>query len=387
MPRRTRSAVKQLASLLDRKRKNVASIGEVREAINVQLQIARPLMDEGDLVLVKELATHLTDRNERAMLEKLGYLNMSQEAVLIDSLRKDLDALRQNLGVLCALLDKQTTTSDSTRLLELFEEESKLMAQLWVEAEEEDALALKAAKHIEMASNLEHKDWFRALMKGTARLTCLARLNVTVFGMENIPSSGPVVICPRHLHQKYDTSMLTSILPRKLFWVGATDWMKEGMQTWVVNWFYKLSGVVGVNRPEADKLLSEAGMKTSQYGKAPQLTKTFREVTRLLLLGQAVVIFPEGWPTMGTRVTITPDASGALEVKKGVFHFVHYTQQKMGVQIPIVPIGVKLEGEGPIRLDVVVKVGAPLYVPLTSGRIGFDEDAKKLSARIASLSV
>ena len=53
------------------------------------------------------------------------------------------------------------------------------------------------------------------------------KVNLEVEGLENVPSTGPVLIVARHFHHLYDGCVLMRAVPRRLHIFVALDWVRK----------------------------------------------------------------------------------------------------------------------------------------------------------------
>ena len=93
-----------------------------------------------------------------------------------------------------------------------------------------------------------------------------------VEGLENVPSDGPVIICPNHL-SFIDSLLMPLMLPRRVVFLGKSDYFDK----WYIAWFYRAAGVIPVRREGG-----AAGQASLDAG------------VEQLELGLAVGIYPEG---------------------------------------------------------------------------------------------
>lgn len=124
-----------------------------------------------------------------------------------------------------------------------------------------------------------------------------------VQGIENVPTNGPVVLCPNHL-SFIDSLLVPLMVPRKVVFLGKSDYFDK----WYISWFYKGAGVIPVRREGG--LAGEAALRAG----IEQLRR-----------GMAVAIYPEG--------TRSPDGR-LYRGKTGP------SRMAMRAQCPVVPVAV-----------------------------------------------
>ena len=338
--------------------------------------------------LLKELIGHYSNQEESLLFSQLTTVNSAQENLIIDSLEEELNFIMERLASLKTVLLEEQANPENYSVL--FEQENVIVSELSKMIEEEGTVEKKLSRDLASVKKVEHSDLFMKINRGLAKLVTFAKLNLIIEGQENIPMTGPVILAPRHLHRDYDPMIFNSIVKRRLFFIGAIDWMQGKFFDKTVKYFFKKSGVIGVKRPEANDIFAKAGQVTERIKNKERslgLVGAFKNATKLLMHNQAVLIFPEGWPTIETAMaTPKTDMNEILEVKAGVFHFAEYVQRKRGIPVPIIPIGLKLVKEGIFKLTFVVNIGEPMYLPMSKSRVDYKPHIIKLTNYIRKLS-
>ena len=148
-----------------------------------------------------------------------------------------------------------------------------------------------------------------------------------VIGKENIPVSGPIILCGnhKHVHDQYNVMMVTK---RVIHYMAKDEYFKGPHA-----WFYKLAGCISVDRTIHDE-------------------KAKRDALSILNEGGAVGIFPEGTrnKTLGTKdeVDLLPFKFGAVSLAKKS-------------NALIVPFGISGEYTGK-KGKLTTKIGKPFSV-------------------------
>ena len=93
-----------------------------------------------------------------------------------------------------------------------------------------------------------------------------------VEGLENVPTSGPIILCPNHL-SFVDSLLVPLMIRRRVVYLGKSDYFDK----WYSRWFYEGAGVIPVRREGG-----AAGESSLKAG-VEQLEKNL-----------AVGIYPEG---------------------------------------------------------------------------------------------
>jgi len=152
-----------------------------------------------------------------------------------------------------------------------------------------------------------------------------------VIGAENVPRSGPVIICPNH-SANLDPPMVPAFLPRGDSWsMAKSEYFKGGFITWVFRSYHSFPVV----RHTADRI-------------------AIRRAFEILESGQALIIYPEG-----TRVE-----SGVLAKPEPGAGFI-----AQRAACPVVPVGLTGTREclpkgarWPRRTRVSITFGKPFVV-------------------------
>jgi 1-acyl-sn-glycerol-3-phosphate acyltransferase len=385
-----RTIIYELAALLDSKNKNINDKKILISTIKKQLSLIKTINRKSiktDQRLLANISSYLSDSKKLELLSELGELNKTQENVLIDSLTAELKKIREYLASIESILLEQKKLIEknivSNEFTELRNKESVLISELMKNINQEDGFKKKIFYNLKLVKKLEHNETFMKLAKGAARLVTLNNQNILVTGPE-IPETGPVIIAPRHYHGDYDPVLFYSVIKRKIFFLGATDWMKKGAEVKVNKFIFKKIGVVPVTRPDSKFVEPTKGIRPAEGMK-----DSFESIVRLLMLDQAVVIFPEGWPNIDAHWTKKKIDSGVEDIKAGLFHFVDYVQKRRNIRIPIIPVGVRYEKyENPEKKTekIIVNIGERIEFPLEAKRSDYKSYMDILKREISRLS-
>ena len=141
-----------------------------------------------------------------------------------------------------------------------------------------------------------HKDEIGyKLLSPFVKLYFKLKFKPTVYGKENIPVSGPIILCGnhKHVHDQYNVLMVTK---RPVHYMAKDEYFKGKTA-----WFYKLAGCIPVDRTIKDE---------NAKSKAREILER----------GGALGIFPEGTrnKTLGTKdeVDLLPFKFGAVSLAK-----------------------------------------------------------------------
>ncbi len=164
---------------------------------------------------------------------------------------------------------------------------------------------------------------------------------VTVEGLENIPASGPAVLCPNHL-SVIDSFVLPAVLPRGIMYVGKAEYLDD----WKTAKLFPAMGMIPIDRRGGDH--ATAALDTARS---------------VLSGGGLFGIYPEG----------TRSRSGNL-------HKGHTGAARLAIETgaPIIPVGLlgTLDIQPPDQAmpnfftEATVKIGAPIQSSRYADRVG-----------------
>lgn len=176
-------------------------------------------------------------------------------------------------------------------------------------------------------------------------ILALSGVHVRVYGLENIPESGPVIFLSNH-QGAFDIPALQGYLPAQFRWVAK----KSLFNIPVIGWTMSLAGYIGIDRDNAAEAM-----------------RNIEEAAAKIRGGTSVLVFPEG-----TR----SDSGELLPFKRGAFVLVGKSA------VPVVPVAIQGTREimkrGKYSInpsDVRISVGTPLD-PQKEGS-GMRERARK----------
>jgi len=198
--------------------------------------------------------------------------------------------------------------------------------------------------------------FMRWLMRAITRTFLVGLFKVS--GLENVPRSGPVIICPNH-SATLDPPMVPAFLPRGDTWnMAKSEYFDKGG---FIEWIFRQYHAFPVVRHTADRT-------------------ALRTAFDILKSGQALIIYPEG-----TRVE-----SGVLAEPEPGAGFI-----AQRVACPVVPVGLTGTREclpkgahWPRRTRVSITFGKPFRVlskRLDGAKVTRQEAAEAIMVEIAEL--
>lgn len=177
-------------------------------------------------------------------------------------------------------------------------------------------------------------------------------------GLEHVPGSGPVVLAVRHYHHLLDALGLLAQVDRPLHIMVGLDWVSTRATRWMMEGLARLCAWPVTLRNEEERR-SEAVSgepRPSAYREEevrPYQQRAFRQCVELLRLDRAVAIFPEGYPVIDPHVPRRPRAELLAPFKSGFARTAVMFARRHGRPVPVVPVGIRPEGEGDAGLAFV----------------------------------
>jgi 1-acyl-sn-glycerol-3-phosphate acyltransferase len=195
-----------------------------------------------------------------------------------------------------------------------------------------------------------------SLLYGLARLLFVPYLKlnyrITVKGEANVPATGPLVVLSKH-QRWLDIPVVGFALGRPLRYVAKSELFVSSS----VGSILKGLGGIPLDR------------------KAPIRTlESFRLLSRLLLIGERIVVFPEG--------TYYPGRIG--RGKWRLIQWVLEFQGRAGLLIPFIPMGIRY-GDERLRPGIDVRIGSPLYESDASRAVSFTSKAMEEIGKLSGL--
>jgi 1-acyl-sn-glycerol-3-phosphate acyltransferase len=188
----------------------------------------------------------------------------------------------------------------------------------------------------------------RGLMVILRLLVCRCR----VYGLEQVPPSGPLLIVANHLSW-YDPLLLGSILRRRLWF-----FTKEEVFRWsIVGWLVRHTGQIPVSRGERDRVALEQAVAS-------------------LRAGRALVIFPEGTVARQERMIVAHTGVAMIALHTGA------------VVLPVAHSGTRRVLRGHWLPRVNVWIGKPYIPTLPEGmarKAGLRAVTDRIMKRVAAL--
>lgn len=195
--------------------------------------------------------------------------------------------------------------------------------------------------------------WFaiRAFCRLAAR-----RIDLRIDGLEHLPGRGPVVLAARHYHHFWDGCALVATLGRPLHLVVALDWVESPLGMRVMTAACRAAAWPVVARPGHPS----RRMRAPAEPDAALMRAAARESVGLLRAGRALLVFPEGYPTIDPGFTPKRDDAAFLPFQSGFLRFVALADRSGVASVPIVPVGLAYQrGE---RWGLTIRFGSPVTI-------------------------
>jgi 1-acyl-sn-glycerol-3-phosphate acyltransferase len=178
-----------------------------------------------------------------------------------------------------------------------------------------------------------------------------------VEGVEHIPSRGPVLLACRHVHHLYDGCALLAILPRRVHLYIALDWVPVRVARRAIERACRLVGWPVVLRSSHPRWSSLHGRDQEEVRSS--VRRSVRAGVRVLVNGEALVVFPEGYPNVDPVYTPKRNLEDFAPFLPGFASIVELAQLRCSQSIPIVPVGFTYQpGE---RWRITMRCGPAMY--------------------------
>ncbi len=200
----------------------------------------------------------------------------------------------------------------------------------------------------------------RALMRG--------KVDLSVTGLEQVPTTGPVVIAARHYHHLFDGTSIVTTVPRPLKVMVALDWVQAGPQRRMAESLCRAADWPVVLRPDAEKYRPELAADSARVARYQADTTRYlkRAAARgvdILARGEGLLMFPEGYPNIDP--SFTPKSESAddfMPFLPGAVRVPLLAQSTGLAPVPIVPAGLFYRQTDDNRWAVHLRFGAPMIV-------------------------
>ena len=197
---------------------------------------------------------------------------------------------------------------------------------------------------------------------------------VTLDGLEHVPASGPTLLVARHVHHLFDGCALWTQLPRPFRILVAVDWAAAGRTRRLLDWACRTMGWPTILR-------ADAPTGTAATEAARLLRQATKETVSLLRAGEAILVFPEGYPAVDPNPAPRRGLGEMLPFRPGFARLAMLAEKDGRTKVAIVPVGFAYAGGPPWTISV--RCGEPLFDAEGEQPEAF---AARVEARVRSLS-
>jgi putative membrane protein len=199
------------------------------------------------------------------------------------------------------------------------------------------------------------------ISSGAMRAACrlaVRRIDLRAEGLDHLPRAGAVILAARHYHHLWDGCALVAVSPRHLHLVVALDWIRNPVLDRLMRGACRAAGWPVLTRPDRPPHPCGPAAAERLAADLPELLAATRASVSLLRAGRAVVLFPEGYPTVDPSYTPKTADDEFLPFRPGYLRFAGIAARDGGIEVPIVPVG--LEYRRGHRWRLTVRFGAPV---------------------------
>lgn len=196
----------------------------------------------------------------------------------------------------------------------------------------------------------------QAVLRAGGRRVLARDAAFAIEGAEWIPARGPCLLVVHHYHHLLDGCALYAATSRPLHVLVGLDWAGKGRKRRVMEALCRMAGWPVILRPDA--LRHDPGRELEVRRRMRQAT---REAVDLLRAGQAVVVFPEGYPVIDPHGSPKAETGERfLPFAPGVVRLAAMAERAGAGSVPLVPIGLDYQREGEGRWAITLRVGTPM---------------------------
>jgi putative membrane protein len=218
----------------------------------------------------------------------------------------------------------------------------------------------------------------RRAIDAVCRRSLRREATLMVEGLEHVPATGPTLLVARHVHHLFDGCALWTHLPRPFRILVAVDWASAGRTRRLLDWACRTMGWPTVLR--ADAPTGPAAAEAARL-----LRQATKATVALLRAGEAVLVFPEGYPAVDPNPNPNPAQRHALgemlPFRPGFARLATLAEKDGRSLVAVVPIGFTYAGGPP--WTIALRCGEPLFVGEGERPEAF---AARVEARVRALS-
>lgn len=164
-----------------------------------------------------------------------------------------------------------------------------------------------------------------------------------------------LLVC-RHVHHLYDGCVLLTALPRPAHLFIALDWVPLRPARQAIERACRLVGWPVVLRASHPRWSSLPSGKQEEVRRS--VRRSIRAGVRLLASGEALAVFPEGYPNVDPLYTPKQSLEDFAPFLPGFASLVELAQSRCSEPVPVIPVGFAYQpGE---RWEITMRCGPAL---------------------------
>jgi 1-acyl-sn-glycerol-3-phosphate acyltransferase len=222
------------------------------------------------------------------------------------------------------------------------------------------------------------------LAAGSIRAACrlaVRRIDLRVEGLQNVPTSGPVLIAARHFHHFFDGCALLAVVPRPLHVVVTLDWLRNPIGHLLLTAACHAAGWPVVPRPDHRGVLADGPAHLLFPSEVSRLRAAARQSAGLLRAGEALLVFPEGYPNIDPGCTPKTSDDAFLPFRPGFLRFVALAERDRLTRVALIPAG--LEYSRDRRWSLTLRFGTTIAINYT---VDLNEQVRGIEEQVRQLS-
>jgi putative membrane protein len=222
---------------------------------------------------------------------------------------------------------------------------------------------------------------FAIAVRAIAAYNLARSMNLTVFGRDHVPRTGPAVLAARHYHHLFDGAALVMGLRRQPHLFVALDWTSSPWERLVMETACNLADWPVALRGDNIDRAGAGAFGASEIRR--YVRSSIAKGAALLERGELLAIFPEGYPTIDPAGSRKGADDAFLPFAPGLLAIVERAERALAAPVPILPVGFHYAAAARGRYDVAMRVGPPLHRGAVPSRAAF---TALLEARVRALS-
>ena len=348
--------------------------------IRKQIHLTKKLIEQSsfDKKFVSEIHNKIYEliSNKEFVLSKKKFISLlnkkSYESQIIEIFLKEYNQIKELLANLFKILEEQLNSSNFT-----------------LDETSENKIYLDIEKILLDFDNNENKinDYFNDLNKLTykkkyiksgmiiSKIINKILFRIEINSIENIPKRGPCILAPHHYHAAFDPLILISVIDKPLFFATSVETFIS------IPLYDKLLynlGCLPIKRD--DKLFQNRLNNAIPEEKIRNYDSSNLASIKKMLIhlkhGDFVVIFPEGEAKIIPTYARNNDEN-FLDPQTGFVSMAFLAERKYNKKIPIIPIGLKYDGN--IFKKIIVNIGKPIYLSNSLQKLNRQELKQNIS--------